>query len=337
MAKRSDRLEEKAETVHKNGAFIDHIQRFSTDEACREYLEQRQWPDGPVCYHCKGTKVYKLKGESTRPGLYKCAACRKPFTVTMGTIFEDSHIPLPKWFAAIYMMMSSKKGMSAHQLHRMLGVTYRSAWFMAHRIRWAFRIRKKRKTMKGTIEADEVYIGGKKTGRRGRGARGKTAVIGIVQRKKNVMAKPIPNATREILHGAIKEIVVNRSKVFTDNYMSYRGLRTNYDHQYVNHQNKEYVRGEVHTNTIEGFFSLIKRSILGIYHYVSPEKLALYLDEICFRYNHRKIGDPERFANAFQALDGRLTWYFKKKAPPGDLIAPASSFPQPDDVMNRFR
>lgn len=327
MAKRSGKPTDKPETLPNNGAWIDHIQRYSTDAACREWLESKYWPNGPVCPHCKGTRAYKLNGKTTRKGLYKCATCRKPYTVTMGTIFEDTHIPLTKWFAAIYMMMACKKGVSAHEVHRMLGVTYRSAWFMLHRIRWAFRPRKKRKTMKGIVEADEVYIGGRRTGRRGRGARGKTAVLGIVQRNKHAVMKPIPNTTREILIGLIKEVVVNRSKVFTDDYMSYRALRSHYEHKFVKHKEKEYVRGEVHTNTIEGLFSLVKRSILGVWHHVSPKKLALYLDEICFRYNHRKIKDPERFGKVFNEIDGRLKWYFKK--PPGDLVAPASSFPAP--------
>ena len=214
-------------------------------------------------------------------------------------------------------MMTSKKGISANQVSRMLGISNESAWFMMHRIRDTFRKRiKAAKILRGTIEADETYIGGKKPGKRGRGAGSKTPVMAVVQRGGKVQAKPIPDARAVTLHAMIHENVYNRARVFTDDFTSYMGLRKRFDHRKVNHSKKEYVRIDkdgikVHTNTVESFFALLKRGIHGTYHHVSPEKLALYCDEFCFRYNHRKLKDGPRFEEAFKDVEGRLTWYFK--------------------------
>lgn len=301
-----------------NGSFFEYTQRFSTDAACREFLESRRWPNGPICPRCGGTKAYKLQGKSTRPGVYKCAGCRKPFTVTVGTIYEDTHIPLPKWFAATYLMMTSKKGISANQASRMLGISKESAWFMMHRIRHAFRKRERaRKALRGTIEADETYIGGRAPGKRGRGAGSKVPVFAMVQRGGKVRAQPIPNAKAATLHTLIQENVYSRSRLFTDDFTSYMGLKKKkFDHRKVNHSKKEYVRVEedgikVHTNTVESFFALLKRGIHGTFHHVSPKKLPLYCDEFCFRYDYRAIKDAPRFEQAFHDVGGRLTWYFK--------------------------
>lgn len=302
----------KAETkVSKDGAFIAHVQRFATEEACLAYLEKRRWPKGPVCPHCKGTRQYKLKGESTRKGLYKCADCRKPYRVTMGTIFEGSKIPLPKWFATVYLVMCSKKSISAHQLHRMLGITYKSAWFMFHRIRHAFRTRKG-KTLWGTVEADETYVGGKnKPGKRGRGAAGKTIVLGLAQRKKGLVAKVVKNVSAKTLGEAIRQNVRLGSWLMTDELASYAGLGRDYRHETVNHANGEYVRGDAHVNSSESWFALLLRGIHGTFHHVSAEKLPLYADEFAFRYTHRKTTDGKRFDRAFDDVTGRLRWYFK--------------------------
>jgi transposase-like protein len=309
---------------HTDGAFFEHIVKYSTDAACREYLEKRLWPNGPVCPHCKGTKYYKLNDK--RPGVYKCAACRKKFTVTIGTVFEDTHIPLRKWFRAIYLMMCSKKSISAHQLSRMLGISYESCWFMCHRIRAMFRIRdergkKPKKSLRGIVEADETYVGGKPrpgnpAGKSGRGAPKKTPVFGIVQRGGKVVLTPVPNVKKDTLHNLIADHVYNRSKLFTDDYTSYIGLKKRYDHRKVIHSKKEYARWDkdgtnVHTNTIEGVFSLVKRAIIGTYHNVSPGKLSLYCDEWAKRYCHKDIKDAPRFERALDDATGRLTWYFK--------------------------
>lgn len=295
-----------------DGSFFEYTQRFSTDAACREYLEAKRWPNGPVCVRCGGTRVYKLLGKSTRPGLYKCAACRRPFTVTIGTIYEDTHIPLPKWFAATYLMMTSKKGVSALQVSRMLGISNESAWFMMHRIRHAFNKVNKAKRLRGTVEADETYVGGKnKPGKRGRGAAGKTIVAAVVQRGKRVVAQVVPDIKGETLKGLVQAVVRKGSRVMTDELSSYNGLAKTFKHQTVNHGKGEYVRGKVHTNTAESFFALLKRGIHGTFHHVSAGKLPLYCDEFAFRYDHREVKDGQRFERALDNPSGRLTWYFK--------------------------
>lgn len=319
------------EKPERDPAFLDYVYRFSTDAACREHLEQRRWPEGAACPRCNGKKVYKLQGKSTRPGVYKCASCRKPFTVTIGTIFEDSHIPLPKWYATIYLMMASKKGISAHQVHRMLGVTYRSAWFMCHRIRWAFRLRKTRKTMRGTVEADETYVGGKKKrGTWGRGPVGKTPVFGIIQRNKRIVITPVKNVKYATLHKIISKHVPDGTRIITDDFASYDRLAGQYDHHKVKHSKHEWYRKEghveYHTNSIESAFALLKRGIHGTFHHISVDKLPLYCDEFAFRFNHRKAKDGVRFDNAFNDVGGRLTWYFKKR-PEFPPIAPMGGQP----------
>jgi len=277
-------------------------------------------------------KAYRLKGKSTRPGVYKCASCRKPYTVTIGTIYEDTHIPLPKWFAATYLIVCNKKGISANQVSRMLGISNESAWFMMHRIRKSVERRIKIKTMRGPVEVDETYVGGKKRpGIKGRGAVGKTPVVAIVQRGGKAVAARVEDTKKGTLHALIRENVYNRAKVFTDDYPSYTGLRKKYDHRKVNHSKHEYVRVErdgvkVHTNTVEGFFALVKRGIHGIFHHVSPQKLPLYLDEFCFRYDQRKIKDGERFELAFKDVSGRLTWYFKN----GGIMKGCVPLPRPE-------
>jgi transposase-like protein len=297
------------------GAFVSHILKYQTETACRQFLEQRYWPNGPVCAHCKGTKAYKLN--DTKYGIYKCASCHKRFSITTKTVFEGTHIPLPKWFIAIYHMMCSKKSISALQLSRMLGISYECTWFMCHRIRYMFRMRDARKTLRGTVEADETYVGGKKKpGKAGRGASGKTPVFGIVQRGGDVVLTPITDVKKTTLHGLIAQHVYNRSKLFTDDFTSYMGLKKKYDHRKVIHSKKEYARRDkdgtnVHTNTIEGVFSLVKRAIVGAYHNVSPAKLHLYCDEWAKRYAHKDVKDAPRFERALDDATGRLTWYFK--------------------------
>lgn len=300
------------DAVKPDAPFLEYVMRYSTDAACREYLEQRLWPEGPVCPRCKAKRAYKLNGKSTRKGVYKCAECRKPYTVTIGTIFEDTHIPLPKWFATVYLMMCSKKGVSAHQVHRMVGVSYESAWFMCHRIRHGVRPKKVLKSLGGTVEADETYVGGKnKPGKRGRGAAGKTIVAAIVQRGKKIVASVVPDIKGETLKGLVKMVVRKGSNVNTDELSSYNGLGMDFNHQTVNHGSGEYVRGKVHTNTAESFFALLKRGIHGIFHHVSADNLPMYCHEFAFRWGQRTVGDAERFDRAFDDVRGRLGWYLK--------------------------
>lgn len=276
-----------------NGLDLSKLAKYFSDEdAARTLLEQMRWGTGGACCpRCGGADPYRLRPKETskkpgRKGLYKCSACRKQFTVTVGTVFEDSHIPLSKWLLAIHLLASSKKGMSAHQLHRNLGISYKGAWFMAHRLRYAMAQGPLANLMKGTVEVDETYVGGKSRGKRGRPGvdSNKTPVVALVERKSGrVRAVPMPRVTSENLKAVITAHVRRDATLMTDEYPAYRVTGAGMaDHQVVTHRNEEYVRGEAHTNTVEGFFSILKRGINGVYHHVSRGHLARYCDEFSF-------------------------------------------------------
>jgi transposase-like protein len=294
------------------------MQRFSGEDEARAYFERLRWPNGPACPHCGSAEVYRLtaKVDSAKPGrkgLLKCKYCRKQFTVTVGTIFEASHIPLNKWLQAIYLLCSSKKGMSAHQMHRMLNMTYKAAWFMCHRIRYAMEQGPNGALLSGIIEADECYVGGKrKSGKSGRPGPGesKAAVFALVQRGGQVRAFPVERVTSENLHAILKENVDKSARIMTDDLNVYHGLDNHFaSHESVNHTRKEYVRGDVTTNTIEGFFGIFKRGINGIYHHVSKKHLHRYTGEYEFRYNGRKVSDGARTLLAIAGFEGKRLKY----------------------------
>jgi transposase-like protein len=297
-------------------------QRFADEDAAREYFEKLRWPEGPACPKCGSAEVYRLtaKPESTKPGrkgLLKCKYCRKQFTVTVGTIFEASHIPLNKWLQAIYLLCSSKKGMSAHQLHRMLSITYKAAWFMAHRIRFAMEEGPNAGTLSGIIEADETYIGGKrkrgewkKSGFKGAPTSHMAPVVALVERGGRVRAYPMERVTSENLHSVIRENVDPSSRIMTDDLNAYRGLDQHFaSHETVNHTRREYVRGDVTTNTVEGFFGILKRGVNGVYHHVSKKHLHRYVGEFAFRYNARKVSDGDRTIAAIAGFEGKRLKY----------------------------
>ena len=294
--------------------------RFTDPIEAATYLESIRWPNGPVCPHCGESerKPYPLKSKTRK--LYKCAACRKQYTVTVGTIFEGSHIGLHKWLLAFYLLCSSKKGMSAHQLHRMLGITYKSAWFMAHRIRYAMEQPPFAKPLSGVVEADETYVGGKERNRKrqdkqhktGRGT-DKTPVVVLVERGGPARSFRMANVTGDELKGAIRRNVAKESRIMTDSFKSYRGLNKEFaSHEYVSHTDGEYVRGEVHTNTAENYFSILKRGIDGTYHHISEAHLPRYLAEFDFRYNNRAnmgVDDAERTRRALAGVVGKRLTY----------------------------
>jgi len=270
---------------------------FSDEDSARALLESMRWPNGAACPHCGGADPYRLTpkaGSKTRKGLWKCRACRKQFTVTVGTIFEDSHIPLSKWLLAIHLLCASKKGMSARQLHRMLGVTYKSAWFMANRLRYAMSQEPLASKLAGVVEVDETYIGArhKRGTRRGRPGPDshKTPVVALVERGGRVRAIPMPRITAENLKTAMSAHMDPDATLMTDELVTYKALR-HPDHQTVNHSVGEYVRADVHVNSAEGFFSLLKRGINGVYHHVGKGHLGRYCDEFSFRYDSRKLPD----------------------------------------------
>jgi transposase-like protein len=297
---------------------------FADADKARELLEGMRWKNGTTCPHCNATKAYKLEAKTTsksggRKGLWKCAECRKQFTVTVGTIFEDSRIPLNKWLYAINLICSSKKGMSAHQLHRMLGITYKSAWFMAHRIRYAMTQEPLFSKLNGTVEADETYVGGKaknmhKSERekriQGRGTVDKAPVVTLVERNGRVKSQYMESVTGENLKQALLECVEKDAIVNTDESPSYSFVQKEFaEHQAVNHKKGEYVREKAHVNTAESVHALLKRGIIGTYHHVSKKHLHRYLDEFDFRFNARKISDGERTVKAIESVGGKRLMY----------------------------
>jgi transposase-like protein len=296
-------------------------------DKAREHLEAIHWPDGPVCPHCGNCdqkRIKKLQGKSTRPGVFKCNECRKPFSVTVGTVFERSKIPLNKWVLATHLMAASKKGMSAHQLHRMLGVTYKTAWFMAHRIREAMAPSPKDKGPLGgegkTVEADTTYVGGKeknkhlsKRNARNIGGMGKQVVHVLVERGGKAKSDHIANVTGKTLRPILVKQVDRKSTLMTDEHGGYYHVGKEFArHEKVDHGAREYVRGDAYSNTAEGYFAILKRGIIGVYHHVSEAHLKRYLAEFDFRYNYRaslKISDKERADKLLEGARGKRLTY----------------------------
>lgn len=300
----------------------DLAQNFSDEDKARTFLEKMRWPDGVACPHCGVVgQAYRLEPKAdakthVRKGVWKCGACREQFTVTVGTIFEDSHIPLNKWLMAIHLLCASKKGMSAHQLHRMLGVTYKSAWFMAHRIRYAMS-QKPTDKLSGIVEVDETYVGGYQKGKPGRrfGKRtNKSAVVSLVERNGEVRSFRIGRVTSKNLRQVIGRHVERDSSLMTDDFRAYWPVGKKYaSHNVVKHTEGEYSRVDgntiIHTNTVEGYFSILKRGINGVYHHVGKQHLHRYLSEFDFRYNSRKETDGERALQALKGFEGKRLTY----------------------------
>jgi transposase-like protein/Zn ribbon nucleic-acid-binding protein len=300
---------------------LDQInQRFADDNTAREYIESLLWPNGAVCPHCQNkdqNRIWKIKSNAEkkiRAGLHRCAECNKEFTVTVGTIFEDSHIPLRKWLIAFYMICSSKKGISSLQLQRNLGLgSYRTALFMTHRIRHAIQDPAFAEKLSGTVEVDETYVGGKQRGVGKGRTDNKTAVVSVLQRDGQVRSRVMPKVTGVNLKKMIREHVQICSDVNTDDHYGYRGLEPKFNHHVVKHSAKEYARPEgnrlVTTNGVEGFFSLLKRGVIGTFHHVSQAYLPLYLAEFDHRHNTRKLTDGERTVIGLKKSAGKRLTY----------------------------
>lgn len=257
------------------------VEQFGSEDRCREYLEALRWPDGVVCPRCESKSVSKIETRNQ----FDCNSCRYQFSVTAGTIFHDSHLPLWKWFLAVYLIGESKKGISAKQLQRMLGVSYKTAWHLAHRIRDAMGD-DEQPLLRGIVEVDETYVGGRKR-HVGQGFKGnKAVVVGAVQRDGEVRLKVVADRSRKSIEAFIAEHADSTTRIFTDDYAGYDGLPPE-RHEKVNHSIEEWNRDGVHTQTIEGVWSLFKRSIVGSYHKISVKHLPAYLDEMEFRFNNR--------------------------------------------------
>jgi transposase-like protein len=294
---------------------------FHNEEAAYAYVEARIWPEGPVCPHCGGVeRLGKLGGKSTRIGTYKCYQCRKPFTVKIGTIFEASHVPLHIWLQAIYLIAGSKKGISSNQLHRTLGVTLKTAWFMSHRIREAMRSGDLSPfgSAGGVVEIDETFIGTEPTAKNFTPARGgfhhKMKVLALVDRDTGrSRAMVIDHVHSDIIKPIIRENIDREARLVTDEAVVYRRLGKEFAaHGTVHHGKGEYVRGEVHTNTIEGYFSIFKRGMKGVYQFCGKQHLHRYLAEFDFRYSNRaalEIDDATRADNLLKGVVGKRLTY----------------------------
>ncbi len=297
---------------------IQIAQRFSTEEAAREYFEKLRWPDGPVCPHCGNAdqeRIYKVTPnpkKKIRTGLYKCADCLQSFTATMGTVCEDSHIPINKWLIGFYMMCASKTQVSALQLQRQLEIgSYRSALFMCQRIRFALMDIEQSEKLSGTVEADETYIGGVKRGMGRRYVGNKTAVMSMVERGGDVRSQVVNKVTGAMLGRLLKQHVAESAHLNTDESPLYKKAGKAFaSHDTVNHSEEEYVRRDksgrlATTNTAEGFFGNSKRSLDGTHHHVSRKYLPFYLAELDYKYNTRQMTDGARTANGIPKLVGK--------------------------------
>jgi len=291
---------------------------FKDADKARQYLEAQVWPHGPVCPHCGVIgEHYELKGKSTRPGVYKCRACRDQFTVTVGTLFERSKIPLNVWLQAVYLLCSSKKGISSHQLHRTLGITYKTAWFMSHRIREAMKDPVFTKMGGGgkTVEADETFWGIKPGHHKKKGGSAhKEKIFSLVERGGQVRSFHVPDITSKTLRPLMLQQIEYDTRLVTDEGSAYRKLqRSDFkSHKTIKHKSGIYVRGQIHTNTIENYFSTLKRCLHGTYQHVGSRHLKRYVGEFDFRYNNRMalgISDTERTDRALQGIScKRLTY-----------------------------
>jgi transposase-like protein len=289
---------------------------FHDADKARAHLEANVWPEGPFCPHCgECENVHRLQGKSHRAGLIQCNSCLKNFTVTVGTVFERSKVPLNKWLLATYLMSSSKKGISAHQIHRMLGVTYKTAWFMCHRIREA--MDQDTGPLGGSpdkiIEGDETYVGGSSENRASKKVAPKKAVVTLVERGGFARSFHVANVQGATLRPLLFQHADRLSSLMTDEAQVYSKAGESYwSHQTINHT-WEYARSDkgkrVHTNTVENFFSIFKRGIIGAFHHVSEAHLGRYAREFDFRYNHRTVTDGERSDQALRGIVGKRLMY----------------------------
>jgi transposase-like protein len=300
---------------------------FHDEDAARAHMEAIRWPNGPFCPHCGSVEnITRLEGKSHRPGLHQCNACRGHFTITNGTVMERSHIPLHKWVLGFHLMAASKKGMSAHQLHRMLDVTYKTAWFMAHRIREAMR-EPNAAPLGGegkTVEADETYYGKRETPVPSAHRRGlpylkrdlskqKRPIVALVERGGESRAVHMPHVTAKNVREALVKHADRKSRLHTDESNLYPRTGEEFaKHETVHHSSGEYVRGDVHTNSAEGFFGLFKRGMAGVYHHCCEQHLQRYLDEFSFRYSTRSrlgVEDTQRAILSLRGSEGKRLTY----------------------------
>jgi transposase-like protein len=293
-------------------------QNYSTKEQCRELLRRIRWPEGVRCTRCQHTTVCWLKEQEK----YECGKCRYQFSVTAGSIFHDSHLPLETWFLAVHLMVQSKKGMSACQMQRTLGIgSYKTSWYLCHRIRKAM-AEANPEPLKGTVEYDETWHGGKRRGM-GKGyVENKTSIMGAIQRGGPIRLKVEKRITATNVSDFLARVTrPETERVFTDTHPVYKGVRFPAPHDSVDHKAEEWVRGDVHTNSVESVWSLFKRSVVGSYHQLSEKHLQAYLDEMSFRFNRRKATSDALFLDTLRVLVQSPALKFKDLTAPVDTVA----------------
>mgnify|MGYP000722367918 FL=1 len=292
-------------------SIIDLLKAFPSEQSCIDHLTKLRWNENVVSPFDNTSKVYNCKGNK-----YKCKNTGKYFNVRTQTIFDNTKMPLQKWFLAIWLVTSHKKGISSLQLGRDLDITQKSAWFMLQRIRNCFGIDNDTQ-LNNEVEVDETYVGGKNKNRhankkvknsQGRSAKDKTPVVGMVERGGKVTARTVENVKSVTLTAEIIRNVKESATLYSDEWLGYKGVARIYDHSIVKHNQGQYVNGRVHTNTIEGFWSLLKRGIFGIYHFTSKKHLQMYVDEFVFRYNSRNGSESERFNLLLNNIENRITY-----------------------------
>lgn len=301
-----------ADALYTPPTLMEAIKYFSDPDVALAYVAQLRWPNGPICPRCNSQQNAFI---ATRR-IWRCLDCKKQYSVKVNTIFEDSPLGLDKWLCAMWMIGNCKNGVSSYEIHRALGITQKSAWFMAHRIRRVMQSGSFEK-MSGPCEADETFIGGKarnmhvsKRERRitGKGGKDKTAVMGIMERGGKVVAKVVPDRKKKTLQSEVRKHVRAGAALYTDALLSYEGLAGEYAHQVIDHA-VAYVDGNIHTNGMENFWSLFKRGLNGTYVSVEPYHLFRYLDEQMYRFNNREVKDADRFRDAVSGIaDRRVTW-----------------------------
>jgi len=301
-------------TLQKFENLIDLLTYFSDEQVCRDYLEQIRWAGDLKCPYkdCGHDHINKYKDGKR----YKCAKCKRQYSVKVGTIFHDSKVSLKKWFAAVYLITSHKKGISSHQLHRDIGVTQKTAWYMLHRVRKALGMKCEDK-LEGVVEADETFIGGEEKnkhaskqtiGTQGRSLKTKAPVVGVIERNGELRAEKVKDTRGYNLKTFIIKNVEFGSELHTDEWMGYRGLNRIFNHRVVKHNEGQYVIDNTHTNTLEGFWSLLKRGVVGIYHSISEKHLQKYVDEFVFRYNTREYSEDYRFDVMLNRINNPMSY-----------------------------